>query len=86
MTLVGDNPTTDSSVLAIKNNVNDDDSDVELEGMDLEGDDGEVDDNADVDMDPVNTANHVHDEDDKEVIDKLATEDQDELEAAHRAR
>lgn len=86
MTLVGDNPTTDSSVLAIKNNVNDDDSDVELEGMDLEGDDGELDDNVDVDMDPVVTTTDAHDEDNNEAIDKLATEDQDELEAAHRER
>jgi len=65
----------------------DDDSDVELEGMDLEGDDGDGDDNADVDMEPAAATTGSPDaEDDKEVIDKLATEDQDELEAAHRER
>lgn len=70
-----------------KDGVDDDDSDVEMEGMDLESDD-EV-----ADTDPVdaptednndnndNTSNAV-----EEVSEKLATEDQDELETAHRER
>ncbi len=62
------------------------DSDVELEGMDLEGDDGDADDSGDVDMEegPVSAAQDTAAED--EATDKLAHEDQDELEAAHRER
>ena len=60
----------------------DNESDVELEGMDLEGDDGDANDSGDVDMEqePTTTA----EEADAEDNDKLAHEDQDELEAAHR--
>ena len=80
--MTGDIPTTDSIALATNETGDDGDSDVELEGMDL-GDDGEGDDNADVDTNPTVSTSV---EPDEEVIDKLATEDQDELEAAHRER
>ncbi len=60
---------------------NDNDSDVELEGMDLEGDDGDAEDSGDVDMEEEPTA---AEEAETEDNDKLAHEDQDELEAAHR--
>ena len=66
-----------------------DDSDVEMEGMDLENDDDDDDDddaidaelpggNTDANMDTKNSQ--------PEVSEKLATEDQDELEAVHRER
>ena len=63
-------------------NKDDNDSDVELEGMDLEGDDGDADDSGgDVDMEPA-----AEDEPETEATEKLAHDDQDELEAAHRER
>ena len=58
------------------------DSDVELEGMDLEGDDGDADDSADVDMEEPSAET----EPETEATEKLAHDDQDELEAAHRER
>jgi len=87
----GENPTIASTAAppapAAKEDGVDNDSDVELEGMDLEGDDDDdVDADADVDMEPAAAATDSPIEDDKEVNDKLATEDQDELEAAHRER
>jgi hypothetical protein len=93
MASVEEKPTTDSTDAAITKDGDDDDSDVELEGMDLEdgdgdGDgDGDDDDNVDVDMEPAAATTDSPDaEEDKETTDKLATEDQDELEAAHRER
>jgi SWI/SNF-related matrix-associated actin-dependent regulator of chromatin subfamily A member 5 len=88
----GEKPTTDSTEAAAinKDGDDDDDSDVELEGMDLEGadgdDDNDGDDNADADVDMEPAAATADSSDDKETTDKLATEDQDELEAAHRER
>ena len=61
---------------------NENDSDVELEGMDLEGDEGDADDSGDVDMEPVTAEVEAE----TDVTEKLAHEDQDELEAAHRER
>ncbi|MGK3743157.1 MAG: hypothetical protein ACI8RD_014232 [Bacillariaceae sp.] len=69
-----------------KDGIDDDDSDVEMEGMDLESDD-EV-----ADTDPVDGVDAPTDDNDntsnarEEVNEKLATEDQDELEAAHKER
>lgn len=75
-------PTTNTS-----KDADDGDSDVELEGMDLEGDDdGEGDDDADADVDMEPATDSTNTEDDKEVTDKLAHDDQDEFEAAHRER
>ena len=98
----GEKPTTDSAEAAINKDGDDDDSDVELEGMDLEGadgdddndgdgdgdndGDGDGDDNADADVDMEPAAATADSSDDKETTEKLATEDQDELEAAHRER
>ena len=66
-------------------NDNDNDSDVELEGMDLEGDDGEDADDGDAEMEPA-TAPDAPSVEDATTTDKLATEDQDELEAARKER
>ena len=79
MSLTGDKPT--GTVPAINNDDDNDESDVELEGMDLEGDEGGDDD--DVDMEPAIAATDEV-ENNVEVAEKLATEDHDELEAAHR--
>jgi hypothetical protein len=65
-----------------KDGVDDNNSDVEMEGMDLESDDEVADtDPVDAPTDNDNTSNAR-----EEVSEKLATEDQDELEAAHRER
>eukprot|EP00980_Cylindrotheca_fusiformis_P018816 scaffold6276_cov138-Cylindrotheca_fusiformis.AAC.3 len=65
-----------------------DDSDVEIEGMDLDGDDGGVEEaeeaTANGDGDPAEAA--AVQSGDEETNDKLATEDHDELEAAKRER
>ena len=79
MSLTGDKPT--GTVPAINNDDDNNESDVELEGMDLEGDEGGDDD--DVDMEPAIAATDEV-ENNVEVAEKLATEDHDELEAAHR--
>lgn len=71
----------ESSTMAA-NKDDDNDSDVELEGMDLEGDDGDADDSADVDMEEPSAEA----EPETEATEKLAHDDQDELEAAHRER
>ena len=81
-----------TTVVAV--NKDDNDSDVELEGMDLEGDDGDADDSGDVDVEPTAAGatgaaaqgDSPADNDNSAVTEKLATEDQDELEAAHRER
>mmetsp|Transcript_41985 Transcript_41985/g.48502 ORF Transcript_41985/g.48502 Transcript_41985/m.48502 type:complete len:1161 (+) Transcript_41985:146-3628(+) len=70
--------------------VDDDNSDVEMEGMDLDSDDNDnyvdtelVDGNSGIDV-PTDDGNSRNVR--EEVSQKLATEDQDELEAAHRER
>ena len=83
MSTAGENQ--ESSAMAA-NKDEENDSDVELEGMDLEGDDGDAD---DVEMEEPASANAGADsqpEMETEATAKLATEDQDELEAAHRER
>lgn len=64
------------------------DSDVEMEGMDLEDDDGVAEENVDMETSPDAIANEgpSTDDEDKGVIDKLAHDDQDELEAARKER
>jgi SWI/SNF-related matrix-associated actin-dependent regulator of chromatin subfamily A member 5 len=88
MAPAGENPTTDSTTVAINKDGDDDNSDVELEGMDLEGDDGGDDDvDDDVEMEAATaTVDSADTKDAKDATDKLATEDQDEYEAAHRER
>ena len=86
MAEVEEKPTTNTTTEGLNKDTDDGDSDVELEGMDLEGDEGDGDD-VDVDMEATTVATDSPSaEDDKEATDKLATEDQDEFEAAHRER
>ena len=67
-----------------KHGPEDEDSDVDLEGMDLDGDDEEMEETVDDDDSPDYADEAAAGN--EEAIDKLATEDHDELEAAKRER
>jgi len=79
----------DSDAVAATEDGADNDSDVEIEGMDLEGDDGDDNDDGDVDMEPsadaLGTDAHATTTDEG-VSDQLAHDDRDELDAARKER